>query len=357
MSESDIVISGVGMVSAIGNDWAQSSAAHRAGINQFLEYEDFYPENEEMDFSEAEPLTAARSPLIGFQMEELRAPKLIVPALQDLISDSGISRETFDSTTVLTAVSPGESAEHEERLLGAYKREILKLSINCTAKRKMVKTKHTGFAEILIAAKTMLESGECEACILLAVDSLNSFETLEALDKVERIKGKKNPVGLIPGESAVAMMVETQAHALARNADVKATVLAVAGTMEQNTLTSDKPSSGLGLSNAIRQACQQAGDLKPQWLAIDLNGETYRGYEWGMTQVKANDVLSGLSTVWHPADCFGDVRTATGGLLTGLVLKAFEKGYAPANDCLICCSDDEGKRAAMVVSANSSRGS
>lgn len=356
MSENNIVISGVGMVSAIGNDWEQSCAAHRAGVNQFLAYEDFYPENEEMDFSEPEPLTAARSPLIGSQMEELRAPRLIVPALQDLISNSGISREMFDSTIVLTAVSPGVSAEHEKRLFEAYRQEILKLSLNCAAKRKMIKAGNTGFAEMLIAAKNLLESGQCESCILLAVDSLNSFETLKGLDEMERIKGKKNPSGLIPGESAVAIIVETQAHALARNAVILATVSAIAGTMEQNTISSDRPSSGLGLSNAIRQACQQAGELKPRWIVCDLNGETYRAYEWGMTQVKANDVLSGLASVWHPADCFGDVGAATGGLLIGLVIKAFEKEYAPANDCLIWCSDDEGKRAAMVVSAVSSRG-
>lgn len=357
MSENNMVITGVGMVSAIGNDWEQSCAAHRAGVNQFLAYEDFYPENEEMDFSEPEPLIAARSAMIGSQMQELRAPKLIVPALQDLISNSDMSREMFDSTIVLTVVSPGVSAEHEQKLLEAYRQEILKLSLNCSAKRKMVRARNTGFAEMLMAARKLLESGQCEACILLAVDSLNSFETLKHLDKIERIKSKKSPNGLIPGESAVAIFVETEAHALARNAVVKATVSAIAGAVEQNTSTSDKPSSGLGLSNAVRQACQQAGELKPQWLACDLNGETYRAYEWGMTQVKANDVLSGLSAVWHPADCFGDVGAATGGLLIALVVKAFEAGYAPAKDCLILCSDDEGKRAAMVVSANSSGGS
>lgn len=357
MSENNIVITGVGMVSAIGNDWEQSCAAHRAGVNQFLAYEDFCPENEEMDFNEPEPLVAARAALIGTQMEELRAPRLIVPALQDLINNSDMTREMFDSTIVLTAVSPGVGAGREEKLLKAYRQEIRKLSLNCSAKRKMIRAGNTAFAEMLMAAKRLLESGQCEACILLAVDSLNSFETLKHLDQIERIKSKKSPNGLIPGESAVAIFVETEAHALARNAVVKATVSAIAGAVELNTSTSDKPSSGLGLSNAVRQACQQAGELKPKWLACDLNGETYRAYEWGMTQVKTNDILSGLSVVWHPADCFGDVGAATGGLLIALVLKAFELEYAPAKECLVLCSDDEGKRAAIVVSANSSRGS
>jgi len=351
MSENNIVITGVGMVSSIGNDWEQSCAAHRAGINQFLEYEDFYPENEEMVTDELQPLIAARSSSIGVQMEELRAPKLMVPALQDLISNSNIPREMFDSTIFLTAVSPGESAKHEKRLLSAYKQELLKLSVNCSAKRKLIKTNHTGFIELVSAASMLLASGECQACILLAVDSLNSFETLEALDGKERIKSKKSPSGLIPGESAVAVIVETQAHALAREAEIMATVSATAKTTEQNILSSDRPSSGLGLSTAIRQVCEQANEFRPSWVVCDLNGETYRAYEWGMTQVKANDVLSNMSVLWHPADCFGDVGAATGGLLTALVVKAFEKQYAPANDCLIWCSDDNGKRATLVISA------
>ena len=354
MSEPDMVITGLGMVSSIGNDWTQSCAAHRAGFNQFMEYEDYFPENEELDFSEPAPLIGARSPYYGTDMENSRAPRLALPALQELIHSANIGRDLFDKTDMLVTVATGSRSEIEAEVTREYTKKLLSFSKNALGIREIIKAEHTGFPVLLSIAREKMLKENKQCCVLLTVDSYHYPETLAVLDKNKRIKSKRTKDGFIPGEAAVAVLVETYEHALGRKANIKAHIESVSHAREENTIFSDKPSSGNGLAKVIKNVCIASNNYLPEWVLCDLNGESYRAFEWGMAQVKLSNEFSKLKTVWHPADCFGDVGASSGAVMMGIVIKAFEKKYAPSQQALILCSEDDGKRAAFVVKAANS---
>ena len=85
------------------------------------------------------------------------------------------------------------------------------------------------------------------------------------------------------------------------------------------------------------------------WVACDLNGESERGREWGLCQVRLGARARELGALWHPADCWGEVGAATGALLAGLVCRAFERGYAPADRCVVWTGSDDGARTAVAL--------
>ncbi|MCK4707520.1 MAG: hypothetical protein KAU21_02800 [Gammaproteobacteria bacterium] len=349
MSDQRLVITGLGMVSSIGNDWAQSCTAYHAGINQFMEYEDFFPENEELDFSDPAPLIGARAPYFNTDMESNRAPRLALPALQELIHSSNIERDLFDKLDLLVTVATGPRLKTEAEITNEFTDKILNVSKNATGIRERIKAAHTGFPALLSIAqeKVLKENKQC--FVLVTIDSYHYPETLEALDENKRIKSKRAKDGFIPGEAAVAVLVETVEHAVNRKAKIKAYIESIAHAREENTIFSDKPSSGNGLVTAIKNVCSAANNYSPEWVLCDLNGESYRAYEWGMAQVKLSNEFNKLKTVWHPADCFGDVGSSSGAVMMAVAIHAFEKGYAPSQRALIFCSEDDGKRAAFVI--------
>jgi 3-oxoacyl-[acyl-carrier-protein] synthase-1 len=89
--------------------------------------------------------------------------------------------------------------------------------------------------------------------------------------------------------------------------------------------------------------------LEVEWVAGDLNGESYRAREWGLSQVMLLEHFRRLKHIWHPADSLGDVGAASGAVLVSLAARAWDKEYAPAEKCLIFAGSDDGSRGALLL--------
>jgi 3-oxoacyl-[acyl-carrier-protein] synthase-1 len=200
-------------------------------------------------------------------------------------------------------------------------------------------------------AMTLLMADEVEFCIVAGVDSYLLESRMEFLDQSWRIKSGRNVDGYLPGEGASMILLERADKIKSKNRSAQARISSCSTGNESQRMMSEKNSSGIGLSEAIGKTVFQEGGEKTniRWVICDLNGESYRGFEWGLTQTRMRSVFSELKTVTHPADCTGDVGAATGGVLISYAVQAFQRGYQPSDKALLWTASDDGLRAALCV--------
>ena len=342
MPELSIAITGLGMLSPVGVSMSQTCSSVRAGINRFAESAAYVCEPEVLDW-EDEPYTGSMVPL---ESDSLRIAPLVVAAVQDLVCSSGLSREMFD-TTDIAVILPHHCPEED---VLEIERKIIKRSADPSREVRIFRGGSAAFMQVFSELSVRIQSVRNRKCVIVAADSFHYEGVLQSLDQGKRLKSKRNRNGFIPGEAAAAILIENVTDAINRGADVLATISGVGTGSELHTISADRPASGHGMARTIRQAtgdkdCSQTF----AWVASDLNGESYRASEWGTCQVILSENFSALSDLWHPADCLGDVGTASGAVLTALAARAFVRGYAPSEKCLVLCSSDDGARGALVL--------
>jgi 3-oxoacyl-[acyl-carrier-protein] synthase-1 len=338
-----IAITGLGMISPVGLNAVQSCAAVRAGVNRFQEFEDYLcqPGEPELDF---EPMKGARVPALGLGTE--RFADLMQAALQDLIQNAQLTRARIPELGMYLATPDSTRIGPPE----IFAESIGKASDGLFQELRAFAGGNAGFFLALEEAIAALSQGRCRAAVVAAVDSYHLAPVLALLDEAGRLSSERNLDGFLPGEAAAAILVESRSAAESRGASVLATLQGVGRASEEKTVHGDVPSSGIGLAQAISAVVgSRGGPAAIDWVACDMNGESYRASEWGHCQVNLLELFRGLRHVWHPADCLGDVGGASGAVLACLVARAFQRGYAPADHCLVWASSDEGLRAATLL--------
>jgi len=344
MSETEMVISGAGMVSPVGLTMAETCASVRAGINRFKEFEDYIPEMETLDPEPPLPMKGSRVSTIGPRDD--RVMSLLLAALRDLVRNARVTRSMMSQATLYVALPPADRAGRGPDRRDESLRRYLRNALGCDPARiKLFPGGHTASARALEAAAAGA-AGATTPSIVAGVDSYHDAGTLAWLDETGRMRSMKNPEGFLPGEAAAAILLEPRSAAGARGARALAAVRGTGSAREANPFESDLPSSGKGLAAAIRAAAGNGGE-PVAWVACDLNGERYRHHEWGLCQVKLRSALATSVRVWHPADCLGDVGAASACVLLGLTARAFERAYAPAPECIVWTASDDGERAAV----------
>jgi 3-oxoacyl-[acyl-carrier-protein] synthase-1 len=182
------------------------------------------------------------------------------------------------------------------------------------------------------------------------VDSYIDDDRLAALDHDMRLKTALVSDGIVPGEAGVAILMESPGTADQRQAVPLGLVGPVGLGQEPQIRSSDKESSGRGLSEALRAALVNAPPKASRWCLCDLNGQSYRAAEWGVVLARLAAELSTVKRVSHPADCVGDIGAATGGILIAQALAGFARKYARADEAILWASSSEhGLRAALRI--------
>ncbi len=209
----------------------------------------------------------------------------------------------------------------------------------------------TSVFELMTEAHRALEQDECDFCILGGVDSYLYKHRLEALDDIGFLRSKRNRDGFIPGEAASFIIIEKESSTLQRGAKPLAAIHHLGFDNEPNTVIARSKSSGVGLTNAIRQVAVNL-PLPFKNIYSDLNGESYAAFEWGLAQVRAAKHLSSPSLLHHPAENYGDIGAATGAMLLTLAandLQAKEFKRPENHPSLLFTSALGGTRAAVAL--------
>ncbi len=107
-----------------------------------------------------------------------------------------------------------------------------------------------------------------------------------------------------------------------------------------------------GLTTTVRDA---VSGLSPPAETIneiicDINGERYRGEEWGFVCLRLPQYFDDPTAYRSPADCWGDMGAASGPLFAMLACQTAARGYAKGPRTLLWASSEGGLRGAAVLS-------
>jgi len=198
-----------------------------------------------------------------------------------------------------------------------------------------------GGAHAVEYAEKLMEKG-VHQCIIAGVDSLLNAQTLASLEERRLLLTEVNSDGLIPGEAAVAVLVE----------DVPGFgVLGIGFGEEQATVESGNPLRAEGLVQAFRRALERA---KMDFASIDYrlsdaNGIQYGFKEGALALARCMRPVKQEFNVWNIADCVGEIEAATVPLNLAYAHTAFSRGFAPGKTAICHVSSLGAERAELVL--------
>jgi 3-oxoacyl-[acyl-carrier-protein] synthase-1 len=190
-----------------------------------------------------------------------------------------------------------------------------------------------------------------ERVLIVAVDSLLDPLTLNWLASAHRLKTEDDPMGLMPGEAAVALLLENDAAARRRSAHLWGRLEAFATAREPNPFAEEKQNSGRGLAAAIHEvlsATVPKGSAFAGDIYSDHNGEQWRALEWGLAVHRLVGVVD-ASNVHHPAVSLGDVGAASGAVALCCALHDQWRNFAAEPISLVVSSSESGDVSAVAV--------
>lgn len=359
----EIAVTGLGMITAVGNDARATCAAIRAGIARPREL----PSMVVLDTETCEESLVVGHPVEGYSEGFALAGawvRLALGCLDDLARSASLPAPedaTFWARTGLLVVTPahlvrrfGEGADDDAALRAAYLERLLELWGRPIppASAALVSGGKAGVVVAVEQARAALTGQVADRVIVLAADSYLDDLSLSWLSEAARLKSEENPVGLAPGEAAAAFLLELEPAARRRRARVEAFVSSVAAAREERAFLAGETSQGEALGDAIRRCLLEAGggSAFDGDLVSDLTGEAWRANELACATVRALDLVRGARWV-HPASSLGDTGAASGVISVCVAARALARGYARGRRALVVASSEDGLVGAVQVTA------
>ncbi len=286
-----------------------------------------------------------------------RLVQLCVAALEDLrASAPGLQQERLEWFLCLPrdlglGTSPPWSAEEIAQRLVARLQEETGLAPRPQSIHILLEERG-GTVRAVAESTRMLRERHCDQALVLACDSLVSPERTEPLLSARRLKTPDHPVGFMPGEATVAVLLERHDTLSERGQRPHAHLFAPVTAQEPQCFNAKAPPMGRALVEVLTKALVQADAhaLPEGSLYLDLNGEEFRAREWGQTLLRARDTcrIGGWAS-YIPALSFGETGTASPLLALCLAARAFARNYARGHHALLLVSGDDGHRAGLML--------
>ena len=327
----DVVVTSVGAVCPVGLDALAATAALRAGVSRLADAPEVSVPAGARGLS-AEPALAARvSTVPASVVGPRRDLALLAPALSEALARVGLPPDR-----VVVCVGSGRDPEG----LAAAVRGLVgdAAAVEVTAGPRV----QTAALHALSQAVAAVRRQPTLRVVVTAVGSRAEPETMRALARAGRLKSSLRPDGVVPGEAAAAVVVESAGSARQRGAPVLARVASSGSAAEP----APELERAEGLTDAVRQAVS-ACDVG--LVVVDLNGERGRAREWALASMRTLPFRPDERPVWHPAQGVGDAGVGAGALLLVVAALALARGHAGAEAALVVASDEDGARSAVVL--------
>jgi 3-oxoacyl-[acyl-carrier-protein] synthase-1 len=344
----EICVLGCGVVTAVGYNASMTAASVRANISRFKESYMVDRAGELMLLSMAE--------FIGDEMRGLdRLMALAIPAAQEAIDSSlrhGPLQDALAEIGICLGIAsprPGLDDDIGESLLSRLK---IKLGVRSSGKKQcIIPTGHASVLSGIWKAIEWINSDSEELVLVGGVDSYYDADTLEWLDETKRLHSEANKDGFIPGEGAGFCLLASLDFAKRYRLNPLAMIISAASGDEPHPLTSDGICIGQGLTNTLHKtlAVLNPKDEVADWTICDMNGESFRSTEWIYAYLRTGTMHRDPLEIWHPADCYGDIGAASGSVLAGLAIEAWQRNNAQGDCSLIWTSSDGKERSAMLL--------
>jgi 3-oxoacyl-[acyl-carrier-protein] synthase-1 len=348
------VIVGRGAVTALGYDAPTTAASVRANLSRFKESRWVDKIGDPMLLSMAQFLD---DDAIGID----RLLALATPAAIE--ATTPLSNRFADALPrrfpLLCGVSAPRPVSGPQPNVGGplLARLATRLTFIDVDRSRLLPFGHASALAAMAVASEWIARGTEEIVLVGGVDSYCDADTLEWLDITGRLHSDTNQDGFVPGEGAGFCLVMSESLADRLGLEALASVLSTATTKEPCPWTSEGVCIGQGLTDALHRALAvPEGEAKPaDWTICDLNGESFRSREWVYAYLRTGRKHRDPLEIWHPADCYGDVGAASGALLAGIAIQAWQRGYARGKQALVWTSSDDEHRAAALLKSASSR--
>jgi 3-oxoacyl-[acyl-carrier-protein] synthase I len=353
MAAQQVVVVGVGMMTAVGLTAAETTASVRASMMGFTETS--------IRDHQYEPFTLAEVPeeglpalhrslaeLVGPTSRELRMLRLASPALVECL---GPMKANGVRPPLMLALPEAETTLELDR--PAFLQWLARQSDGGFDPAQS-SAEYTGRAGGLMAigrAAELIRSQHTDFALAGGVDTYRDLYVLGTLDMEQRVKSEAHLDGFIPGEGAGFVLLASPAMAARAKLAPLASLSIVAQGFENGHLYSEEPYRGDGLSSVVLQLVQSGALPAPiQEVYSSMNGENHWAKEWGVSFIRNSAAFEPDHGFHHPADCFGDTGAACGPLMLGLSALGVSGGYR-GSPGLVYCSSDRGDRAALIMSA------
>jgi 3-oxoacyl-[acyl-carrier-protein] synthase-1 len=340
--ESEVCICGLGARTPLGLDAASTAAAVRAGVSALSSDSGFIDKV-------GAPISLARDSLLGADVPvDQRLRELLVWAVAEATTG-------LDGTTPLTCVfaapepRPGLDDNLQDLFLAMFRHTAFARRVEAF---QVLAYGHAAGLMAMQWAAQRIAAGESELCLVAGADSYHDGQTLRWLDQHGRLMSAENRNGFPPGEAGAACLLASARAARRLGLPVLGHVAAAATAVEPVPFDSDAPCTGLGLSSVVHGIASGL-ELPAQAITAtycDLNGERRRNEEFGYTLLRTQEAFLDAHDYSCPADCWGDVGSASGPLYAMLAIVAAHRGYAKGSRPLLWAGSDGGHRSAVLLS-------
>jgi len=209
---------------------------------------------------------------------------------------------------------------------------------------------HVGGALALAQACGALARGELDAAVVAGFESALDSPYLDELLAQGRLHTAERSGGIIPGEGAAAVVLETVDVARRRKAPALARLVAVALEQEAPGWSPTRPSQAGALSRALQTGLAvEPGAPCYRRLMVDHTGERWRIREWALAEPRA---LGGLPLgwqLWHPVESVGDLGAAFVPFAVGWAAREFTRRGAEPGGTIVGAMNDAGERAVLTL--------
>jgi 3-oxoacyl-[acyl-carrier-protein] synthase-1 len=329
------------MVTAVGFNAPASLAAMRAGIRNVNQ-------TNLWDMYSGKYLAAGKVPLPQWYVGLGKLADLAAPAILECLEAA--KPVPAEEIPVLLGVAPPDRPFRFADLDAQIIPEIeYRLRFRLHPASHVIPRDHVSVVVGLREAGEIIANKKAPCVIVGAVDSLLHHELKNYYLEKWRLLTPINSNGFSLGEAGSAVLVT----AVGASPNGELQVLGMSTDREKATIESDEPLRGEGLTQVIRGALREAGltTQECQYRITDLNGEHYKFKEWALQTGRfVRKPTQKIFDLWHPIEYIGDVGAAIGPIVLAVALHAGQKAYGNGPTVLCTLGNDDGERAALVVS-------
>ncbi len=327
-----------GMVTGVGLNAPSSCAAIRCGINNFQE-------TRFMDRG-GEWITGSMVPLEKPWRGLAKLKHMVVPAIRECLA--AINGVKYENIPLYLCVAekdrPGRLAGLDEQLFAEIEEE---LGATFHPQSSVIAEGRVGSVRAIRQAMEMMGRGQVSYCIVAGVDTFLVAETLSAYEDKMRLLTEENSNGFISGEAGAAVLL-SPAGSVSESGMI---VQGIGFGTEKATIESEEPLRADGLVQAFREAFLTSGlsmeDM--DYRITDANGEQYIFKEGDLGVTRTLRKHKGEFDIWHPAECIGEVGAATVPCIVSVAEASARKGYSRGDNVLCHFGNDNGDRAALIL--------
>ncbi|WP_220269787.1 beta-ketoacyl synthase N-terminal-like domain-containing protein [Paracoccus lutimaris] len=339
-------IIGIGARTPLGFNRAASAAAVRCGISAIGEHPSMIDRF-------GTPMKVTRDAALDIELAgDERLAALALPAMAEALAPlAGIA----SVPRIALTLSLGEARPGQEPETGAAVAEMLSAWLDARFAPGRVLPwmgGHAGGILAMEAGARIIAEGRADLVLAGGVDSYLAPETLDWLDETEQLHSDDNIYGFCPGEAAGFVLMAAPDAARRLGLRPLLDLAGVGAAIEDNLIRTEDIVLGHGLAAAFHEAgsgAGLAGDRQVDRILCDMNGERYRGNEYGFAVLKSTALFRNAGDFEAPADCWGDVGAASGPLYAALVAEAEARGYSKGPLSMIWASSPAGQRGAAIL--------